>query len=157
MRSSGHLYLAFFLRSSSDIDFSLKFTRFTILQKGLMFLALISDLHHFRSWREGRSGDCFCDRFGLNLFPFPLLPSLFHLLITQTGASRNHLAISSSISLAGPSRSPRNVLDAHLMTISSLAHLLFLEMQICSASQRETTLPAVPGNYALVTWQEYER
>lgn len=77
-------------------------------------------------------------------------------LITQTGASRNHLAISSSISLAGPSRSPRNFLDAHLMTISSLAQLHFLEMQICSVSQRETTLPAVPGNYALVTWQEHE-
>lgn len=121
-----------------------------------MFLALSSDLHHFRSWREGGRGDRFCDRFGLNPFLFPLLPALLHLLITQTGASRNHLAISSSISLAGPSRRPRNFLDAHLMTISSLAHLHFLEMQICSASQRETTLPAVPGNYALVTWQEHE-
>lgn len=87
---------------------------------------------------------------------FPPVPSPLHLLISQTGASRNRLARSSSISLADPNRSPRNFLDAHLMTISSLAHLYFLEMQICSVSQRETTLPAVPGNYALVTWQEYE-
>lgn len=75
---------------------------------------------------------------------------------TLPSPSSHHLAISSSISLTRPSRSPRNFLDAHLMTISSLAHLHFLEMQICGVSERETTLPAVPGNYALVTWQEHE-
>lgn len=86
-------------------------------------------------------------------FPFSLCDSLLSKHLLQELLS----LFQTPFPPAGTRWNPWIYLDAHLMTISSNTRgiLILLECRfVKSVFQSETTLPAVPGNYTLVTWQQ---